>query len=203
MNLSSKIMALLLLCASILLIVWGVRSIAPPSIPTSASYAAQVAQDSAAATAAIRNQYPKYSKYPKYPKRTAQQYHRATHLIVEINSADSATLTKIRGIGPTFARRITTYRNRLGGFSDISQLLEIKGIDSLKLQEIEPQIKIDNTLCQKLDLATCPPQTIQNHPYISRSLSKRILKHRAPLTELLAKDIILPHEAQRLRAYFF
>jgi len=35
--------------------------------------------------------------------------------VIEINRADTLDLQRLRGIGPSFARRITGYRKRLGG----------------------------------------------------------------------------------------
>lgn len=185
----------MLIAAALVLIAWGVREITPQSIPHPESI------PDSAATSTARTGYQKYNeRYPKkqYPTKTQKTYPK-----IEINSADSATLTLIRGIGPTFARRIVTYRQRLGGFYDINQLLEIKGLDSVKLQEIISQIKLDTTLCQKFSLTHCPTQSITNHPYISHSLSKRILKHRASLEQLIQNDIILPSEAKKLKQYFF
>ena len=44
---------------------------------------------------------------------------------VELNTADTATLKKIPGIGSYYARRIVDYRNRLGGFVSVAQLKEM------------------------------------------------------------------------------
>ena len=68
---------------------------------------------------------------------------------VEINSADTAELKKVRGIGPTFALRIVNYRTRLHGFSNINQLKEIKGIDSAKFAQISPYLFVNPYLIQK------------------------------------------------------
>ncbi len=38
-------------------------------------------------------------------------------MLIELNSADSASLEKLPGIGPALASRIIRYRSRLGGFS--------------------------------------------------------------------------------------
>lgn len=64
-------------------------------------------------------------------------------VIVEINTADSATLTELKGIGPSFAARIVNYRNQLGGFADKEQLKEIYGIDSVKYNELAKQITLN------------------------------------------------------------
>lgn len=46
---------------------------------------------------------------------------------VNVNTADTAMLKQIPGIGPYFARQIVRRRERLGGFSSPDQLLEIDG----------------------------------------------------------------------------
>lgn len=209
MNLSSKILALLLVCAAIVLIVWGVRLIVPPATAPLSALPDTTLRASGGTHTYGYSKYParaadstryKHSKYPRYPRYPRKEYPKTK---IEINSADSATLTQIRGIGPTFARRIINYRTRLGGFRNTTQLLQIKGIDSLKLQELTPQIKLDTTLCQRFDLRTCHPQTIRSHPYVSASLSKRLLKRRASLGEMIAADAVLPAEAEAIGPYFF
>ena len=45
-------------------------------------------------------------------------------IVVELNTADSAGLTKIKGIGAFFAKTIIKYRDLLGGFIAEKQLLD-------------------------------------------------------------------------------
>ena len=58
--------------------------------------------------------------------------------IIELNGADSARMTMIRGVGPSFAVRIIRYRNRLGGFYNKEQLKEIYGVDSVYDSTVAP-----------------------------------------------------------------
>ena len=46
-----------------------------------------------------------------------------------LNASDTAEWKKIPGIGSVYASRIVQYRNLLGGFSHVEQLLEVYGID--------------------------------------------------------------------------
>ncbi len=46
--------------------------------------------------------------------------------IVDINTVDSETLVRFRGIGPATAGKIVTYMKANGPFTDINQLLEIR-----------------------------------------------------------------------------
>ncbi len=51
-----------------------------------------------------------------------------TNGLVDINSADAAALDSLPGIGPSKATAIIEYRNKIGRFSSIDQLKDVKGI---------------------------------------------------------------------------
>lgn len=59
---------------------------------------------------------------------------------IDINAVSAQTLTRIPGIGETFAERIIDYRNALGGFIRLDQLREIKGITMNKYSKVLPYI---------------------------------------------------------------
>jgi DNA uptake protein ComE-like DNA-binding protein len=44
---------------------------------------------------------------------------------IDLNTADSATLVRFKGIGPVTAGKIVAHRNRKGPFTDINQLKEV------------------------------------------------------------------------------
>jgi competence ComEA-like helix-hairpin-helix protein len=46
----------------------------------------------------------------------------------DLNTVSREELTSIRGIGPALAQRILEYRERIGTFTSIDDLLEIRGI---------------------------------------------------------------------------
>ncbi len=56
--------------------------------------------------------------------------------VVNVNSADQATLAGIPGIGKNKAQAIIKYRIAHGPFKDINDLVEVKGITSKVLQKI-------------------------------------------------------------------
>ncbi|MGK0638025.1 helix-hairpin-helix domain-containing protein [Schleiferia thermophila] len=101
-----------------------------------------------------------------------------TVALTDINSADSATLVSIRGIGPTLAHRIIRYRNSLGGFVREEQLLEVYGIDSSRFEWIKPQISLDTSLIRKININTASEEQLIVHPYISPGLAREIVAFR-------------------------
>ncbi len=99
-------------------------------------------------------------------------------LAVELNSADTLTLQLLYGIGPTLARRIVRYRERLGGFRSSSQLLEVYGISQSVLDRIEGQLSVDTTLVRTIVLDTVSLKQLLRHPYIEYYQARDIIALR-------------------------
>lgn len=96
---------------------------------------------------------------------------------ININVADSLTLLSIKGIGPTFARRIMAYRKRIGGFTKPSQLLEVYGIDSVKLLELQPQIFFGGDLTL-IPINSVSFDELRKHPYLNYNQAQSIVNYR-------------------------
>ena len=62
--------------------------------------------------------------------------------MININTADAATLTKIKGIGPKKAEAIIAYRTANGNFKTIDDLKKVKGIGAKLFEKIKPHITI-------------------------------------------------------------
>jgi competence protein ComEA len=61
---------------------------------------------------------------------------------IDLNTADRATLETIPGIGPVTADRIITRRDELGGFSDVEELLDIRGIGPATVEELQGAVVV-------------------------------------------------------------
>ena len=55
---------------------------------------------------------------------------------LNINSASQEELMLLPGIGETLAKRIVEYREKIGTFTSLDQLLEVSGIGTVKLNAI-------------------------------------------------------------------
>lgn len=96
----------------------------------------------------------------------------------EINGADSTELVKVRGIGPSFAKRILRHRDKLGGYSDIGQLQEVFGMDSARFIQIEQYLYIDLNLIKKINVNKASLDELRSHPYIDYYIAKSIVDKR-------------------------
>ena len=47
---------------------------------------------------------------------------------IHLNHADESTLMHLKGVGPSIAQRIIQYRNEVGLFSSIEEIMNVKGI---------------------------------------------------------------------------
>ncbi|MCQ2137247.1 MAG: helix-hairpin-helix domain-containing protein [Bacteroidales bacterium] len=97
---------------------------------------------------------------------------------VELNSADSTALVSLRGIGPYYARKIIEYRESLGGFYAVDQLLEVYGMDEERFAPLRECVKADASLIRPLDIWTLPEDSLARHPYLGRSGARSIVRFR-------------------------
>ncbi|OFZ12467.1 MAG: hypothetical protein A2465_02765 [Bacteroidetes bacterium RIFOXYC2_FULL_39_11] len=128
---------------------------------------------------------------------------------MELNGADSADLTKLKGIGPYYASKILRYRERLGGFVHPGQLTEIRGIDSERYMMFSGNVFVDTTMVEKRDLATATYSQLSSNPYIGSYIARAIIRYaernegqKISITDLLTKNIIKRELYNILRIYF-
>jgi len=98
---------------------------------------------------------------------------------LDLNVADSTALTLLPGIGEKLASRIIKYRNKLGGFVKLNQLLEVYGLKDSVLNIISPMLFLDpNFPINKININTVDYPTLSKHPYASFSFAKIIIAYR-------------------------
>ncbi|MCW2737422.1 ComEA family DNA-binding protein [Nocardioides sp.] len=62
--------------------------------------------------------------------------------LVNLNTADQATLETLPGVGPVTAESILAWRADNGGFSAVDELLEVDGIGEATLEDLAPLVTI-------------------------------------------------------------
>lgn len=122
---------------------------------------------------------------------------------IDLNTADTAALKRVPGIGSYFARRIATYRQRLGGFVSTDQLDEI--------DDFPPSAKAFFTISaapvQRLNINRLTINELKRHPYMNYYRARAIVDHRRlngpirDLSELSLLPEFPPEVIERLRPY--
>ncbi len=93
---------------------------------------------------------------------------------ISLSTADTTQLRKVPGIGSYFARRIVRYREQLGGFYDVRQLLEIEGFP----EEALPYFDVDATQLRKIQVNVLKGSQLYKHPYVSINQARAIERYR-------------------------
>jgi competence protein ComEA len=117
------------------------------------------------------------------PKNTNETFKKEikdkTLLWIELNTADSTELIKVKGIGPAFSSRIIKYRNRLGGFLDVGQLLEVYGFSPELFESVQSSFYANIDAVRKININTCSAEELKNHPYINNwNIANVIVNYR-------------------------
>lgn len=96
----------------------------------------------------------------------------------ELNSADSLALLEVKGIGPSFTKRILKYRSMLGGFVAIEQLKEVYGMDDETFNTVKDQLTVDPLLLQKIRINSENFKELNRHPYLGYETTKAVFNYR-------------------------
>ena len=77
---------------------------------------------------------------PDHACATGHPLQRAPDDLLNVNTAGSDELQTLKGVGPVTAQRIIDYRNQIGRFDNVDQLLEVKGIGEKTLTKFRDQV---------------------------------------------------------------
>ena len=134
--------------------------------------------------------------------------------VCNLNTADSAALVELYGIGEHFARKILEYRERLGGsFVDKRQLMEIDGFGRERYERIEGYVIVDGRDVKGFSLLGADRRALERHPYIGPYAARGILTYirirgkgafadeLQLLEELVKEHVVTENNALRLREY--
>lgn len=129
------------------------------------------------------------------------------YVSLDLNTVDSLTLLRVPGIGPSFAHRILSLRQRLGGYYTVLQLQEVYGMNEEKFLELRPwfTIKTQPTVHRLSELRA---DSLPWHPYLRRetmrTLRQMVLRHGHKLSWRLLRSegTFTRDDSIRLSPYF-
>ena len=125
---------------------------------------------------------------------------------IDLNIASLTSLKRIPGIGEEYARRILEYRDRLGGFTSLEQLKEIKGFSGKRYSNIISYLIIKQKP-KMLQINQCSKDKLLNHPYFSEKQVEAIMNVRQQnkqintAADLLSTSSFAPRDIDRLNEY--
>lgn len=97
---------------------------------------------------------------------------------VELNSADSTDLLRVKGLNRSLIRSVLRFRNASGGFVSKVQLLEIYGMTHDVYTRISDGITVDSALVKKINVNTASIDKLRAHPYLDFYQAKSIYEYR-------------------------
>jgi competence protein ComEA len=112
------------------------------------------------------------------PFENKSNYQPKTYALIDINTADTATLNRLPGIGNVLSARIVAFRDKLGGFYSLEQLSEVYGLKPEVLEKIKLKLKPEISIQKYVFVNTASALELSQHPYIKKKLADIIVNYR-------------------------
>lgn len=123
--------------------------------------------------------------------------------LVDINAADTNLLKKIPNIGSYRAREIVSYRQRLGGYTEVNQVMEACEMPD----EVLEWFSLVPVPVKTLNVNSLSVRQLMRHPYLSFYQAREIVAYRKEhgpikqIEELATLDKFSHSDIERLRPY--
>lgn len=123
--------------------------------------------------------------------------------LVDINAADTNLLKKIPNIGSYRAREIVSYRQRLGGYTEVNQVMEACEMPD----EVLEWFSLVPVPVKTLNVNSLSVRQLMRHPYLSFYQAREIVAYRKEhgpikqIEELATLDKFSHSDVERLRPY--
>jgi DNA uptake protein ComE-like DNA-binding protein len=106
-------------------------------------------------------------------------YSRPPISLFNLNTADTATLKQVYGIGNKLSSRIVVLRKQLGGYICTDQLAEVYGLDTAAVDSLLRYAHIEaEYIPHQININTDTISALSNHPYIAYRIAKAIVSYR-------------------------
>lgn len=126
----------------------------------------------------------------------------------DLNAADTTMFATVYGIGPSLARRIVAYRERLGGFVSADQLYEVWGLDTIVVQRTLQRSEIlQDFIPKRININTAHENELSGHPYMKPKMARIIVAYRfqhgnfASIAHLKEINLIDSKTFERIKPY--
>ena len=126
--------------------------------------------------------------------------------ILNLRTADTTELKMIRGIGSYRARQIVRYREQLGGFVRVDQVLEAQGMAQVA-DSVLSSFVLDSVVVNTMNVNKVSVQRLSKHPYLRFEQAKAIYELRRKyvrldsIEQLYELDCLSEETIQKLTPY--
>lgn len=129
-------------------------------------------------------------------------------VLFDINTADTAQLKTIYGIGEKLSLRIVKYRESLGGFVRKEQFQEVYGLDSAVVNRLVKKSFITQDYQpDQLNLNQATEEELDSHPYLTKKEAKAIIAYRfqhgpfSSVDELQKIQLLTTETIEKIKPY--
>ena len=98
--------------------------------------------------------------------------------ILNLRTADTTELKMIPQIGSYRALQIVKWRQQLGGFTRVEQILEARGMDDINADSLLLYFVIDSIQVEQMPINTASVRSLERHPYLRYEQAKAIYEYR-------------------------
>jgi len=151
---------------------------------------------------------PEVKKAIVFSAKTPSEGKKKETIAFNLNEADTTQLIGLYGIGSKLSVRIIKYRDKLGGFVNMSQLKEVYGLDTAVISRMEEMTFIDrNFVPARLNINQLTEKELASHPYLNWKIAKAITAYRfqhgafRSLDDLIHVKLLDAQTLQRIRPY--
>lgn len=113
-----------------------------------------------------------------FPNNVANQKVDFKPKSIDLNLASETELMSLDGIGIFFAKQIIKYREKLGGYYKIEQLLEVWKMTDETYLKIKDNFVINFSSINKMNVNQVSIEDLAKHPYFRWNLANSIVKFR-------------------------
>ena len=154
-----------------------------------------------------------YFKFPEWvtkreQKPSAKKANEEQAPVSDLNTAGFQELMAVSDISDELAKRILSYRKRLGGFLEDNQLYDVYGLSSVQVRALKTHFTVlTKPDIEKLNVNTANASDLATNPYITFEIARDIIDYRtlhegvSNLDDLLKIDGITAYKLDRIKLY--